>query len=88
MVSTPETFTDDSPIYTMTSTPVKKPSARKSLCIFANIVDVKNKTATSPVGADKSNRKEIKSGTTPWGLKPKRKGDSKINDQIKMSLYK
>ena len=34
MVSTPEVFTDDSPISTMTSTPVNKPSARKSLCIF------------------------------------------------------
>ena len=28
MVSNPEGFTDDSPVYLMTSTPVKKPSAR------------------------------------------------------------
>ena len=41
MVSTPEGFTDKSPISTMTSTPVKKPSARKSLCLFTNILDVK-----------------------------------------------
>ena len=46
MVSTPEGFTDDSPIYPMKSTPVKKPRARKSLCMFTNILDVKKKTAT------------------------------------------
>ena len=71
----------------MTSIPVKKPSARKSLCIFTNILDVKNKTATRRVGSTKSKRKAIKSGTTPWGLKPKRKGNSKINEQINKSLY-
>ena len=32
MVSTPEGFTDNSPTSPMTSTPVNKPSARKSLC--------------------------------------------------------
>ena len=37
MVSTPEGFTNDSPISPITSTPVKKPSARKSLCMFTNI---------------------------------------------------
>ena len=45
MVLTPEGVTDDSPNVPMTSTPVKKPSARKSLCLFTNIFDVKNKTA-------------------------------------------
>ena len=44
MVSTPEGFTDNSPISTMTSTPVKKPSAQKSLCIFTNILKVKKRT--------------------------------------------
>ena len=37
MVSTPEGFTDDSPISPMKSTPVKKLIARKSLCLFTNI---------------------------------------------------
>ena len=46
MVSTPEGFTNNSTIYYMTSTPVKKPSSGKSLCLFTNISDVKNKTAT------------------------------------------
>ena len=50
MGSTPELFTDSSPIYSMTSIPVKKQSARKSLCLFTNILYVNNKTATRQVG--------------------------------------
>ena len=87
MVSTNEGFTNDSTISPMTSTPVKKPSAGKLLCLFTNILDLKNKTATLWVGADESNLKAIKYGTTPRELKQKRKGNSKINDQIKNSLY-
>ena len=45
MVYTPEEVTDESTNVPMTSTPVKKPSARKSLCFFTNILDVKPKTA-------------------------------------------
>ena len=71
----------------MSPTTVKKQSARKSLCIFTNILNVKNKTATRRVGAYKSKRKAIKYGTTPWALKPKRKINSIINDQIRKSLY-
>ena len=41
MVSTNEEFTKNSPISPMTSTPVKKPSVQKSLCMFTNIFDVK-----------------------------------------------
>ena len=40
VLSTPEGVTDNSPNVHMTSTPVKKPSARKSLCLFTNILDV------------------------------------------------
>ena len=43
MVSTPEGFTYYSTRYTTTPTSVKKPSYRKSLCIFTNISDVKKK---------------------------------------------
>ena len=39
--STPEGFTDNSPNVNLTSSPIKKPSARKSLCLFTNILDVK-----------------------------------------------
>ena len=43
MVSTPELVTDIIPNVPMISTPVKKPSASKSLCLFTNIFDVKRK---------------------------------------------
>ena len=43
MVSTPEGVTDNSPNVPMTSTTVKKPSAKKSMCLFTNIFDVKIK---------------------------------------------
>ena len=45
MVLTQEGVIDNIPNVPMTSTPVKKPSARKSLCLFTNIFDVKNRTA-------------------------------------------
>ena len=77
MVSTPELFADNSPRYPMTQTPVKKSTAIKSLCIFTNILDVKKKSAICQVGADKFKRKAIKSGTTSWPLKLKRKLNSK-----------
>ena len=44
ILSTPEGVTDNIHNLPMTSTPVKKPSAGKSLCIFTNILDVKPKT--------------------------------------------
>ena len=46
----------------MTKTPVKKPSARKSLFKFTNIFDVKNKTAKHCVGAVKSKLRSMKVG--------------------------
>ena len=51
MVSTPEGLTNISTRSPMTSTPVKKPSARKSLCLFTNILDVKEKIAIRRVKA-------------------------------------
>ena len=87
MVSTPVGFIDNSPISPMNSRTVNKPSARKSLCLLTNILDVKKKTAIRRVGAAKLNCKAIQSGTTPWALKPKQKVNSRINDQIKKSLY-
>ena len=65
MVYTPEGFTNESHISTMTSEPVKKTIARKSLCLFTKILDGKKKTATRQVVASKSKRKTIKCGTTP-----------------------
>ena len=45
MVSTPEEVTDVSPSLRINQTTAKKPSARKSLCLFTNIFDVKKRTA-------------------------------------------
>ena len=45
MVSTPKEVKYDSSCVPMKSTPVKKPSARKSLRLFTNILDAKPKTA-------------------------------------------
>ena len=45
ILSTPELFTDKSLNVHMPSSPVKKPSTRKSLCLFTNILDVKPTTA-------------------------------------------
>ena len=46
IVSTPEGFTKNNPISPMKPTPVKRPSAQKSLCMFTNVVDVNKKTLT------------------------------------------
>ena len=80
LVSTPEIFIDNSPISPMISTPVKKPRARKSLCMFSNVLYVK-KNACRRVRAAKSKRKAIKFGNTPWSFKQKRRGHSKIDGQ-------
>ena len=53
MVSTPEGGTDNSPNVPMKSTPVNKTSARKSLCLFTNILDVKPKTVKQRIVAAK-----------------------------------
>ena len=44
----------------MTSTPAKKPSARKSLCLFTNILDVKPKTAKRRFVAENKNVEQWK----------------------------
>ena len=79
MVSTPEEITDDSLSVPMTSTPIKKPSARKSLCLFTNIFDVKPKTEKRRVGAAKSKSRAMKLGNSLRTNKTKLKGHSKIN---------
>ena len=61
----------------MNPTPVEKPSARKSLCMFTNILYVNKKTDYRQVGAAKSKRKAIKYGNTPWALKKSEKGTQK-----------
>ena len=45
ILSTPEGVIDNSPNVHMPSTPVKKPTSSKSLCLLTNILDIKPKTA-------------------------------------------
>ena len=63
LLSTPELFTDKSPNVRMPSKPVKNISARKSLCLFTNILDVKPTTAKRRFVAAKSRRKSMKVGS-------------------------
>ena len=87
ILSTPCGVTDNIPNVPMTSTPVKRPSSRKSLCLFTNILDVKPKTEKRRIVAAKYKRKAMKVGNNLWAKKTKRKGHSKINEQIKRNLY-
>ena len=77
MVSTPEGVTDNSPNFPMTSTPVKKPSAGKSLCLFTNILDVKPKTEKCHILAARLKRRAMKLGTSQWTKKKNEKGIQK-----------
>ena len=69
IISTPEGVTNDSPNVNMTSSLVKKPSARKSMCLFTNILDVKPKTEKRRFVAAKSKRKSMKVGNSLWTKK-------------------
>ena len=60
VLSPPEGVTDNSPNVHMTSKPVKKPSDRKSLCLFTNVLDVKPTTAKRRFVVAKSRRKANK----------------------------
>ena len=87
MFYTPEEIPDYSPIFLMTQKTFRKTSAGKSLCLFTNIFDVKKRTDIRCVGDDKSKHISIKSGCSLWKNKNKRKGNSKINEQMKSKLY-
>ena len=69
MVSTIQGVTDNITNVPMTSTPAKKPSARKSLCLFTNILDVHPKTAKRPIVAEKSKRRAMKVCNNLWTKK-------------------
>ena len=53
---------------------------------FHQHIYVKNKIEKRRIGAAKSRRKAMKVVTSLWTKKTKRKGHSKINDQIKRNL--
>ena len=77
LLSTPEVFTDNSPNVHMTSSLVKKPSDRKSLCLFTNTLHVKPKTEKRRIVAAKSKRKSMKVCNSLWTKKQKEKGIQK-----------
>ena len=87
MVSTTERFTDNSSISPGPHMIVKKYSARKSLRLSTEVLDFKERTAVCRVGADKSKRKEIRVDSMLCSSIPKRKIHTKINEQVKKSLY-
>ena len=74
IIYTPEGVTDNSPNVHMTSKPVKKPSARKSLCLFTNILAVKPTTAKHRFVAAKSRRKSMKVYNILWTKNLNEKG--------------
>ena len=86
ILSTPELVTDNSPNVHLTPSPFNKPSARKSMYLFTDILDVQPKTAKHRFVAAKYRRKYMKVCNILW-TKTKRKGHSKINEQIKHNLY-
>ena len=65
MVCTPEGFTDNSPIFPRTSTPFKKLSAQKSLCMLTNVLEVKKELITVEL---ELKQKAINFVNTPWEL--------------------
>ena len=77
MVYTSEGVTDNILNAPMTSTPVKKPSARKSLRLFTNILDVKPETARRLIVAAKYKHIAIKVGNNLWTKKKIGKGIQK-----------
>ena len=69
MVSNPEGVKYNSTNLPITSTPFKKPSARKSLCLFTNILDVRPKTSKCRIVAAKYKRRSMKVCNSQWTQK-------------------
>ena len=74
ILSTPGEFTYNSPNVNLTSSPVNKSSARKSICLFTNILDVQPKTAKCRFVAEKSRHKAMKVCNSLWTKKTNKKG--------------
>ena len=86
MVSTSDIFTDNIPMSHGPPMISRNNSARKSLCIFTEVLDVKSKTAVRGVGCAKSKRKSIRAGSMMWSIIPNSKRHTKINEQVKKYL--
>ena len=87
MFSTPELFTDNSPILPIQYVIIKNHSARKPLYQFSEELYVKLRTFGSRLCADISKQKAIRAGSILWSSITKRQGHSKINQQVKKTPY-
>ena len=58
---------------------IRNHSAKKPLRLFTGILNVKNKTTVHWVGADKSKRKVIISGSMLWSSIQNRREHTRIN---------
>ena len=65
----------------------KNCNARKPFRPFTEVLDTKRKTSVFWVSDDNSKRKEIISGSMLWSIIKKRKGHTKINEQVNTYLY-
>ena len=86
LVYTTQIIKNNSPISPGPSKTIRNPSARKSLRLFTEFLDVKNKTAVHRLGAAESNHKAIIAGSMFWSIIPKKKVHTKINEQVKNIL--
>ena len=86
MVSNPEGFTDNSSMSSGPYTTVKKPSARKALRQFLEVLDVKHRTSARRLGYAKSKRKAIRAGSMLWSIWSKRRVHTQINERVKTFL--
>ena len=68
MVSTPEGFTEISPMSPGPYTTFKNPLARKPICQFLEALEAKQNTAVCRLGPDKSRRKAIRAGSILWSM--------------------
>ena len=87
LLSTPEGFTDNSPNVHMPSSTVKKPSATQSLCLYTIYWMLNLKQQNVVLWLHNPNEKPWKWVIAFGQNKKKRKGHSKINEQIKRNLY-
>ena len=87
MVSTPEEFTENSPMSSSQSVTMKKTSTIKSLRQFFYILEFKPNTDVRRFCAPKSKCKSIRTGSVLRSSISKRRIHKKINKQVKKYPY-
>ena len=87
MVYTPDIFTNNSTMSPGPYVTTRKPSARKPLRLFTEVLDIKKKTSFRQVCAAKPNHKSIRAGNMLWSSIPTRKGQTKTNKRTKKYIY-